>query len=966
MDITERVCKIVETSEITALLCENGNVYILGHDYRPGVSEENITTPRLLLQGAIDIRPSSNDNYIIAETEETYYSIHYQWLYNIERYSYAKKYPTGKYDGRYGAYIEDGKVYIKDIGGDGNAYGQLGAGDSMANEDGYYRMQGIDNAKEVYFFRNNIFVETEDGSIYALGKGTEYELGNGIAENSSTPVKLNFGIDELSVPLTLQGWNSAGTEENLTLVENEIILDFNGGIISSSAYGSISLKDSQGTAYMLNKTLDLDKLHISTRTPLTKGETYTLTVPAGAVQDYFQNQNALITISFTYDGETAEETMEEPAEEITVTPTEETAVNAEGEPTEEATVEPAAEQSAQSQSGSEETTLPEEDGAAEPAEQTAEAPSVSEENTTPEGEDSAGTVEQTEEVTENPAEQTSEEAAGEPAQDGTLPETGTGEETTQESAEETTTEPSAETPSVSEETPEAEAPAETNPNEPKIPDDAAYDVVNEIVIDTEKLAARTYPTKESIEAAWKQYVEDGLNTTFKGNAILNRLIDDDVTKWLRITAPSASEYQRIGLGGNYWGTTDEFLINKQILDYDDYKSLADINEGKYLTEAPANVWPFVVNAYVKVDNEVVTTVGNGKVTFAVDFNRSMDTTIPLYVTFGSAYPYADYEVEGKYITPTHWEGTMELNTIIENGWQRFAISNGKAAGTSMKLYKDWGRFQFKIDTAAAQALIMQAEATATGIKLSWYQDEFDTLAGYNVYRATKEDGLYTKLNKTIIAADTKEWFDDTVVPGERYYYNFTVVESDMTESEPSGKITVQAYDTMAPNIYHSPVVHAFTGSKLMISATVTDNVAVDTVTLYYRTKGDTEWKTKQMLSINDKYSVAIPAAEVTTAGIKYYIEAKDGQGNKICKGSSENPYEVTVQVAVDSSAKGDVDGNGVVEIKDAMMLLMAANDRLNLNAEEFARADLDSNGSLSAAEALRIIQYVNGTVTTLV
>ena len=261
---------------------------------------------------------------------------------------------------------------------------------------------------------------------------------------------------------------------------------------------------------------------------------------------------------------------------------------------------------------------------------------------------------------------------------------------------------------------------------------------------------------------------------------------------------------------------------------------------------------------------------------------------------------------------------------------------------------------------------MQAEATATGIKLWWTQDEFDTLAGYNVYRATKEDGLYTKLNKTIIAADTKEWFDDTVVPGERYYYNFTVVESDMTESEPSGKITMQAYDTMAPNIYHSPVVHAFTGSKLMISATVTDNVAVDTVTLYYRTKGDAEWKSKNMLSINDKYSAAIAAAEVTTEGIEYYIEASDGQGNKICKGSEENPYAVTVQVAVDSSAKGDVDGNGVVEIKDAMMLLMAANDRLNLNAEQFARADLNDDKLLSAAEALRIIQYVNGTVTTLI
>ncbi len=951
MDISGKVVKIVNSYHNTVLLCENGDVYVLGYS-----SGESITTPRLILQEVVDVSPASYGEYFTVETEDGYYNFDYYGIENLERYAYTKKYPTEKYDIRYSAYIEDGKVYIKALTSDGKTYGQLGEGDSLPNEDGYYRMQGIDNAEEVYFFKKNIFVETEDGSIYAFGKGTEYELGNGIAENSSTPVKLNFGIDELSVPLALQGWNSEGTEENLTLVEDEIVLDFNAGLISSSSYGSISLKDSAGNQCMLNKTIDLDKLHINTRTPLTKGETYTLTVPAGAVQDYFQNQNELITISFTYDGETEAEPAEEatvesttaPEEESTAAPTEETTLNAEGEPAGEPVAEPTGEAATETEG---------ETVTGEPEQQTEQSEAGSTETTGEQtGENSAEKATTTTEVTTPTEESTTEPSTEVPSvsEENTTPEEdGSTEATTP--AEPAATEPIAE-----------ETPAEPDTNEPAIPDDAAYDVVNEIVIDAEKLTARTYPTKEDIEAAWQQYVEDGLNTTFKGNAILNRLIDDDVTKWLRITAPSASEYQRIGLGGNYWGTTDEFLINKQILDYDDYKSLADINEGKYLTEAPANVWPFVANAYVMVESEVVTTVGNGKVTFAVDFNRSMDTTIPLYVTFGSSYPYADYEVEGEYKTPTHWEGTVELNTIIENGWQKWAISNGKAAGTSMKLYKDWGRFQFKIDTTAAQALIMQAEATATGIKLSWYQDEFDTMAGYNVYRATKEDGLYTKLNKTIIAADTKEWFDDTVLPGERYYYNFTVVESDMTESEPSGKITVQAYDTMAPNIYHSPVVHAFTGSKLMISATVTDNVAVDTVTLYYRTKGETEWKSKQMLSINDKYAAAIAAAEVTTKGIEYYIEAGDGQGNKICKGSPENPYEVTVQVAVDSSAKGDVDGNGVVEIKDAMMLLMAANDRLNLDPEQFARADLDDDKSLSAAEALRIIQYVNGTVTTLV
>ena len=52
-------------------------------------------------------------------------------------------------------------------------------------------------------------------------------------------------------------------------------------------------------------------------------------------------------------------------------------------------------------------------------------------------------------------------------------------------------------------------------------------------------------------------------------------------------------------------------------------------------------------------------------------------------------------------------------------------------------------------------------------------------------------------------------------------------------------------------------------------------------------------------------------------------------------------------------------------MKDALMLLMAINDRLNLTEEQFARADLDGNGELAAKEALRIMQYVNGTITSV-
>ena len=124
-------------------------------------------------------------------------------------------------------------------------------------------------------------------------------------------------------------------------------------------------------------------------------------------------------------------------------------------------------------------------------------------------------------------------------------------------------------------------------------------------------------------------------------------------------------------------------------------------------------------------------------------------------------------------------------------------------------------------TTAAQALIMQGEATADGISLTWMQDDFDTLIGYNVYRSDSEDGYYQRLNEQVIPADTKAFFDDTVEPGVVYYYNFTVVKTDLSESTPSGKITIQALDTMAPNIYHTPVYTARTGANLVITATVT-------------------------------------------------------------------------------------------------------------------------------------------------
>ena len=144
--------------------------------------------------------------------------------------------------------------------------------------------------------------------------------------------------------------------------------------------------------------------------------------------------------------------------------------------------------------------------------------------------------------------------------------------------------------------------------------------------------------------------------------------------------------------------------------------------------------------------EVQTIVSGGKVKFVVKINRDMDTEYGLNVYFGSTYPYADYEIYGEFTDARTWVGETELKTVIENGYQFIRVTNGRTAadknGAHLKLYDDWARFGFEIDTTTAMAMMMQGYADNDGIHLEWMQDDYDTLAGYNVYRADSEDGNY--------------------------------------------------------------------------------------------------------------------------------------------------------------------------------------------------------------------------------
>ncbi len=378
------------------------------------------------------------------------------------------------------------------------------------------------------------------------------------------------------------------------------------------------------------------------------------------------------------------------------------------------------------------------------------------------------------------------------------------------------------------------------------------------------------------------------------------------------------------------------------------------------------LWPHVVSVEMfDADGNPTTTVGKETISVRVTFNRPMDTTKDTFLTFGTKLPYADYRIDGLWISDTVWEGTYTLKAQIENGQNVLKVNNACAAEDPTKtVFGEYQLHEFTIDTTAAMAMNLQAVAKENGIELTFAQDDYDTLLGYNIYRADSKDGNYVKLNPAVILPSENTFLDDNAEPGKTYWYTYTVVLSDFSESAPAGKVYCTAVDTLEPTIYHTPVNQGYAGNNLVISCTASDNMQIASVTLYYKAVGSDYWKSLAMSKVNNKYSATVFGSEMTMDGLVYYIVASDGV-NTVSKGTAEVPYTVIVKDASSISRIGDVDGSGSVTIKDAQMLMQCLNGDLILTDDAFKRADLNEDGELSSAEALRIIQYVNGKVTTL-
>ena len=383
---------------------------------------------------------------------------------------------------------------------------------------------------------------------------------------------------------------------------------------------------------------------------------------------------------------------------------------------------------------------------------------------------------------------------------------------------------------------------------------------------------------------------------------------------------TSSGHSDVDISGNYWGTTNPKLMKLQCYDADWDVSLNDLIQEPFLTleDDMSEIYPFVTEAYLTdTDGNRTDTVNSGQnVTMHVKFNRDMAQDIQPMVTYGGSEPYTDYLLSGDWTGAREWTAQMTIDPFIDLGKMYIRVKDAVADDDRwLKTGNDKARFFFNIEKSSAQSMALQGNGEIGFNNLTWMQDDYETLAGYNLYRSTSYDKDiplakqgFVKVNRSVISSEECSYIDRDVEQGVDYYYYFTVADTAFKESAPSNVIMCTPVDSEAPVISHKPVKAAVPNSQLAITVNVTDNVTVKDVSLHYRTVGNESYTVVPMRNTSDNaYRAVISSYEVGEQPIEYYITASDGT-NTAFYGTENEP----VQISVTSEHHYD---NGVITVE---------------------------------------------------
>ncbi|MEW6069410.1 MAG: PKD domain-containing protein, partial [Candidatus Thermoplasmatota archaeon] len=288
-------------------------------------------------------------------------------------------------------------------------------------------------------------------------------------------------------------------------------------------------------------------------------------------------------------------------------------------------------------------------------------------------------------------------------------------------------------------------------------------------------------------------------------------------------------------------------------------------------------------------------VNASEVTFTITFTEAVNQSVELNVTFGLASPYTNHTINGAWQSSTTWVGAHLINNTTGDGVNTIRVAN--AVDQAKNIMDPDTSNTFIIDTIKPVAdagndqtinqhvLVILNGSRSTDVNGSGivnYTWKFTDVVLYTLYGE--------KVNYTFHNAGT---------------YSITLTIKDAAGNLDIDTLTITVKDTTPPTVdYTPPELPQPKGKPIKIELTVTDNVEVANVTLYYRKLAEAKWKSLPMTKgAGDLWSGEIPA-EYVTDDIFYYFVATDTSGNNVTEppGGKEDPYKIGVAVVVPAEA----------------------------------------------------------------
>ncbi len=163
----------------------------------------------------------------------------------------------------------------------------------------------------------------------------------------------------------------------------------------------------------------------------------------------------------------------------------------------------------------------------------------------------------------------------------------------------------------------------------------------------------------------------------------------------------------------------------------------------------------------------------------------------------------------------------------------------------------------------------------------------------------KNATLYYRVNNgswisIAMTADGNTYSAQIPAQADGSYVEFYIVAFDTIDQQTTsatGHYLVSDADTTSPQISSIgiDILNPTSSDTVTITATITDDIAIDNATLYYRVDSS-DWIAVSMTAVGDQYSAQIPP-QPEGSFVEYYIRAYDTSGNYI--DSAINSYTVS-------------------------------------------------------------------------